>query len=587
MNARSKMIILNSDSRILINHREISNAKYKVIAGEDRKAKIKLEVAAAEARLADRRAKFQLYMRSYEKDAKLQSQMIAMSADAYDPNKDRIQRGALHRLRGYVSYWKNLKRVLVKLMLAKLKKYYLLALAKWTQRRVSSFKGSDEAACSVGGLLLDKVKSQREEIQALLRDTMAETVGIKQKLEMVGLHREQMAQMLRSSTFSSMEEGMDHARLGRTALRLLYEGDGMVRAAKFDVARSFYEAQLVIIRSRSVASDTLYGRNVMSHEDIKFLAFTHGRLGKLFFLQNRLDRSMVEFDRQLSLAMEINDDFEMADAYLGLGKAYSSRGDFDEAVRYLDTSQEKYHLTGCYHRRIVALRALQECFERKYEPDVAAGYAHQISEEDDKMKRKFVAMREMLTSMTDRLVHSSSADIEKAIDIERVSIYAFTVRTKIKDLEASIPFVEEDLAKKESILKAQSKLVDDIESELKAAYATEETTMRTNLLLDLADVVVDVEELKSRLEARKVTEQVKLTSCKSELQKSEATLANIHDEIKSLNSDLDIENCSLIQRSQKNRSFRCVAFDALETQFLGKTLVGSRRYDLLVYHTSI
>ena len=146
--------------------------------------------------------------------------------------------------------------------------------------------------------------------------------------------------------------------------------------------------------------------------------------------------------------------------------------------------------------------------------------------------------------------------------------------------------MEEELTKKDSALKAQSKLMDDIDYELKIAYATEETTMRTNLLLDLADVVVDVEELKSRLEARRVTEQLKLMSCKSDRQKSEATLANIHDEIKGLNSDLDIENCALMQRSQKSRRFRCVAFDkanAAGDSVLGKNTGGTETVQLTTF----
>lgn len=499
-------------------------------------------------------------MKSYEKDSKLQSRILAMSADESDSNNERIRRGALHRLRSYKNYWKNVKQCLMKLILTKLKKYSILVFAKFAKRRVTIFSNSS-VNDTRGSLLLEKVKFQREEIQSLLRETIAETSLIKQRLEVTALHEEQRSQMLKSSAFALMEEGMDHARLGKTALRLLYEGDGMARAAKFDMARNLYEAQLIIIRSRSKHSGHLYSRNLMCDEDVKLLAFTHGRLGKLFFLQNRLDRSMVEFDRQLSLASEVDDEYEIADAHLGLGSAYLSRGDLDEATKYLDTAQSKFLMIGCFNRRMLALKALIECFERKYEPELAAGYAFQISEMDDKLQQKFIQMRGMLKSMTDRLVHSSSADIEKVVNIERLSTYAFGVQTKIKDLEASIPFAEDDLIKKQKIYNDQVKLMDDIENELKVAYATEETTMRTNLLLDLADVVVDVEELKSRLEARKITEKQRLMSHGAGLQKAEAILANIHDEIESMNADIQLENCDLIQRTQKTRTFRSVAFD--------------------------
>jgi hypothetical protein len=51
--------------------------------------------------------------------------------------------------------------------------------------------------------------------------------------------------------------------------------------------------------------------------------------------QGKYERSTLEFDRQLSLAKEINDTPEMAEANLGMGSSYVLRFDFLGAVRFI------------------------------------------------------------------------------------------------------------------------------------------------------------------------------------------------------------------------------------------------------------
>jgi hypothetical protein len=55
----------------------------------------------------------------------------------------------------------------------------------------------------------------------------------------------------------------------------------------------------------------------------------------IYIYIGKYERSTLEFDRQLSLAKEIKDTPEMAEANLGLGSSYILRFDFLGAVRYL------------------------------------------------------------------------------------------------------------------------------------------------------------------------------------------------------------------------------------------------------------
>jgi tetratricopeptide (TPR) repeat protein len=349
-------------------HRDIASSKFKVIAGEDRKIQIKAEVVTAVAKLADRRAKFQLYMKSYEKNMKLQQCIFTSEGkqSPADPNNVRILKSSFNRLHSYSVYWRQVKATMLTRLRSKLKILYSLVFTKWCLRDLKTF-GKKESL-SAGSIYLNKVMGKREEMQRLLRETIADASSIRQQLEVVTIPRESRNKLLASSGYALMEEGMNHTELGRATggLHLLYEGDGMTRAAKFDLACSLYEAQIISIRSRSQTCGNVNGRRIIPDGDIKLLAFTHGRLGKLFLLQHKLDRSLVEFDRQLSLALEVGDEAEMADAYLGMGSAYLTKGELDDAIRYLDTSQGKFLVVGNAHRQRLGLKALQECYERKY-----------------------------------------------------------------------------------------------------------------------------------------------------------------------------------------------------------------------------
>lgn len=44
-----------------------------------------------------------------------------------------------------------------------------------------------------------------------------------------------------------------------------------------------------------------------------YTAICYGRLGRLFFKQEKFDRAIVEYDRQLSLAIECGDETESAE----------------------------------------------------------------------------------------------------------------------------------------------------------------------------------------------------------------------------------------------------------------------------------
>jgi len=109
-------------------------------------------------------------------------------------------------------------------------------------------------------------------------------------------------------------------------MRFLFEADGFLALNKFENAMRLYEAQIISLRS-------------VTPVDTKMLAICYGRLGKLYYKEEKYDRSISCYDRQLSLANEIQDKPEAAEAYLGIGLGYLGIYQYDDAVRYLESAQ--------------------------------------------------------------------------------------------------------------------------------------------------------------------------------------------------------------------------------------------------------
>ena len=113
-------------------------------------------------------------------------------------------------------------------------------------------------------------------------------------------------------------------------MRFLFEADAYALAHKFENALRLYEAQIITLRSEKT-------------KDVKMLSLCYGRLGKLFLQEERYDRAILEYDHQLSLAREINDKPEEAEAHLGMGLGYLGRYNYADSVRYLEMAQVQYN----------------------------------------------------------------------------------------------------------------------------------------------------------------------------------------------------------------------------------------------------
>jgi len=350
---------------------EISESKFTVMNGEVRKARIKIELERATLSLKDRRAVFLRF------DMQHKANLKAIRKLANHDMDEKIMKKYFALLHENMMQRKHIRELITHLFLQRVIWQKKNAFNKWARDEAidSVHPGQmhqldDSKPFSLGGTMLEKSREARVELQGLLRIAIAGTTSLSQKFKMAEMATDNRKKLVKSKDFRGMSEGMDHVRLAEEGLHYLYEGDGFAIEGKYDLGRESYENQIVLLRSK--------GKNL----NIKHLSITHGHLGQMFLRQGKFDRAIVEFDRQLSLAREIDDKPEAADAYFGMGTGYLEIRNYDDAIRYLDIAQTRQASVGNMPKYCGAMRALRECYQRLGKTDAVAMY-------DDKVPRVY------------------------------------------------------------------------------------------------------------------------------------------------------------------------------------------------------
>jgi hypothetical protein len=100
---------------------------------------------------------------------------------------------------------------------------------------------------------------------------IAKTKNISIGLQSVELAKDNRDKLYQSENIKGMDEGRDHEKASSSGMHFLYEGDGYAVIGNFDLARSMYESQIMLLRSKADL-------------DIKALAMCHGRLGNIRYI---------------------------------------------------------------------------------------------------------------------------------------------------------------------------------------------------------------------------------------------------------------------------------------------------------------
>jgi WD40 repeat protein len=525
---------------------EISTTKLKVMNGEKRKADIKVRLEELAELLKERRAAYLQFETRCKSTFKSLARLQGLSGIA-DSN---LKPHYFGQWRKYIEDRQSVRRKVTQTFQGLLLRFKSSAFIKWKTGEFEMDSKDSSLFFGVGSKLLQEAKEQRIQLQGLLREAIAGTNNIRQTVNMVSLTRENRKLLTTSTVYRSVEEGMDHVKLAEGNLRFLYEADGYVSLGKFDLAYRMYEAQIIYIRAMQP----------LTSMQIRQLSMVHGRQGRMFAMMEKFDRAILEFDRQLSLAREVEDKAEEANAYFGIGFGYMKRFVYEDAIRYLDIAQGKFAALGLTMKRVAALRSLLDCFDRIGKVDSVKMYEERIQHIEGETAVKMSLIDKKLGLMKERLVHTT-ADIELVIKIERTTLKSLQLRNKISEMTAKQKEYQKQKKVYEDVMKGLSETLDAIAAELKEAFETDELEMWSKLVQDTPQLV-DVEELKTRLAARKTAELANFDREKVEFDRLAKLIANLEDDLEAADDNLKLEEGALMTRSRHDKPFRCIAFCA-------------------------
>jgi hypothetical protein len=100
-----------------------------------------------------------------------------------------------------------------------------------------------------------------------------------------------------------------------------------------------------------------------------------------------------------------------------------------------------------------------------------------------------------------------------------------------------------------------------IQMEIDAAFASDELELITEVINDVP-TVMETEELKNRLAAKRDAELKKLEVEGKKLHELKTRVKNLEDSIHDKNVLVDLENGPLMKNSRHDMAFRCIAFCA-------------------------
>jgi len=334
-----------------LSEKKLGEMKFSVVNGELRKKKIREELLKVDIACKDRRAAALLFEQQQRKAVRVikglldESDDNAKSVNLTAAEKKFLMSKYFGELQNFVELRQNVRILLTNVYTALRLRIKEGSFFKWKTGRFKHLEGSSTPrstgggvrkpsvkrksrhgpadAVGVGDVLLAQCEEKRVELQAQLRDTLCTTATVKQKLHLASMASATRQRLIRSTNFRDMPEGIDMQKLVEDSnMRFLLEGDGYAKESKFELAKQMYDAQVIAIRARTQAGiskgrrPALVSRNPqLTGKEIKLLGLCHGRLGKMFLSLSKASRAIVEFDRQLSLGLEIDDPAEIAEGF--------------------------------------------------------------------------------------------------------------------------------------------------------------------------------------------------------------------------------------------------------------------------------
>ena len=427
----------------------ISDSKYKVISGENRKADIKVRLAKLEDQLKERQAALVNFQQKTRRMGNIMSNLTSTLSD------EELLVKHIGLWKDFLDWKKGFRDHVFGMFMKVMARFKRSAFDKWGSGKSFDDGSGGGVRAGQGTTQLQKVTDGRRLLQSELRELISSTHNIHQSIVLAELNYQNRQKLVTSRYFKGQEEGMDHRKMEADGMHYVYEAEGYANVGNFFMALSLFETQIISLRSKSSLN-------------IKLLAVVHGKMAHMFLKQGRYDRALVDFDRQLSLANEINDQPEIAHAYYGLGIGYLKTFGYDDAIKYLEKALTKLLAIGNIQKYTKVLHYLDDCLDRLGKFDKAAIYKQKIKEIEGQTAKTISDARGKLSDLTERL-RNTSAGIEHEIKLERSSLRAMQLKHEIKRLTESLDDLSDEQDGQRDKVEKIEKLVTNIQGEIQEA----------------------------------------------------------------------------------------------------------------------
>jgi WD40 repeat protein len=571
-----KTLLLNTSTQLL---QDIASLKYQIILGENKKKNIKILLKNLLNEKKDRIAKLNNFLNEYEKQQRIMTNLVSGGGGS----RYSLLTNYFQKLKKYILFLKSIKRNIKLAFLTCSRRFLKSAFEKWLTGKFSQEDDGDTTSGGVGGgssgvgsRLLHKTRQLREEIQLTLQHELAQTFQIKKQLQMVSYSNQQKQKLMTSDYYSFMEDGGLNSiqMVIDDGMKFLYEGDGYVENRQYLQAERCYDAQIILLRSTSsLSSVTSTSRHTSgvggtsggtsgsskSNSTIKYLAMCHGRLGKLYLRQEKYDRAIVEYDRQMSLGNEINDKIEIADSYYGLGTGYFYLLQYQNAISYLEIASSRYEILNSINKYCGCLYLLKECYQHLNKIDLINIYSQRIFEVENELKNKINLIYQKINKMTNQL-KLNSAVFEFEIQIQRSSFRILELKKLLLQQNQDLISNQQTLVEQQAVCRGIEGLLEAIQNELNQSQITEEYEMMSYLIHDQPQLI-NIEELKTRLHSKRIDILKKYENEKNIELNLLTKIKNIEDEIGIHEDEILIEEGNLMKKIKNNRPYRVIAFN--------------------------
>jgi WD40 repeat protein/tetratricopeptide (TPR) repeat protein len=352
--------------------------------------------------------------------------------------------------------------------------------------------------------------------------------------------------------FAESELGHSLGKYERDLAHMI-QGDAFYNIRKFEESMNSYDLQLQQMREEDDPNEP----------DVKVLAMIYGRKGRIELAKRSWDRAILNYDRQRSLATEIESDVEWASAFMGLGEGYLGKGLYEDARVLFEQAMLKCMVIGDKVRQAKAYRGVQVSYERLYNPLYAARFKEKADkltlENANRIENAFSNLDDMKARLID-----TTASMGEVIDLERITAGCITMRIERIKIEEKVKESDERLVEQTKTVDASKELLRKIKEQLEEAKTTDKDEMNSALVHE-KEQVFEIEELKMRLAERQKKVEVEVEEQVRVQRKIKQEGLNLEDDLRMLDQDLAVEQGPLMKQVVKRKILRGIGLNPSNT----------------------